>query len=184
MGTVLGSPVDDPAAPWAILISPGCRILHPRALVLLSVEIESLLVSSGIPFRPGTRRRWCRSVLIESAASKLNFRRIGFGGGVHSAGDRATAIAGSVRECESGWCGRRDLNPQGLPHGILSPARLPVPPLPRAFTESDRRSDRGIHSTRTARGNNLQGSRGSDGTRSRWPKENLVRPVGIEPTTR
>ena len=27
------------------------------------------------------------------------------------------------------WCERRDLNPRVLPHGILSPARLPVPPL-------------------------------------------------------
>src|SRR5664279_4916354 len=29
------------------------------------------------------------------------------------------------------WCGRRDSNPHGSPHGILSPARLPIPPLPR-----------------------------------------------------
>src|SRR6266699_1526404 len=27
------------------------------------------------------------------------------------------------------WCERRDSNPHGLPHRILSPARLPVPPL-------------------------------------------------------
>src|SRR2546427_5944493 len=26
-----------------------------------------------------------------------------------------------------GWCERRDSNPHGLPHRILSPARLPVP---------------------------------------------------------
>jgi hypothetical protein len=30
------------------------------------------------------------------------------------------------------WCGRRDLNPYRLPHRILSPARLPVPPRPPA----------------------------------------------------
>src|ERR1017187_4811086 len=29
------------------------------------------------------------------------------------------------------WCGRRDSNPHGSPHGILSPPRLQVPPLPR-----------------------------------------------------
>ncbi len=28
-----------------------------------------------------------------------------------------------------GWCERGDSNPSGLPHRILSPARLPVPPL-------------------------------------------------------
>src|SRR5262245_27936995 len=27
-------------------------------------------------------------------------------------------------------CERRDSNPHGLPHWILSPARLPIPPLP------------------------------------------------------
>src|SRR5207247_5028846 len=31
-----------------------------------------------------------------------------------------------IRSCE-----RRDSNPHGFPHGILSPARLPVPPLSR-----------------------------------------------------
>jgi proteasome lid subunit RPN8/RPN11 len=34
------------------------------------------------------------------------------------------------------WCGRGDSNPHGLPHGILSPARLPVPPLPRPVQDS------------------------------------------------
>src|SRR3989304_7985074 len=27
------------------------------------------------------------------------------------------------------WCERGELNPHGVPHWILSPARLPVPPL-------------------------------------------------------
>ncbi len=27
------------------------------------------------------------------------------------------------------WCERGELNPQGFPHWILSPARLPIPPL-------------------------------------------------------
>src|SRR2546428_787538 len=31
----------------------------------------------------------------------------------------------------SGGCDRRDSDPHGLPHGILSPARLPVPPRSR-----------------------------------------------------
>ena len=39
------------------------------------------------------------------------------------------------------WCERGELNPHELPHGILSPARLPVPPLSRkadcAFRELD-----------------------------------------------
>src|SRR5437763_11242103 len=29
------------------------------------------------------------------------------------------------------WCGRSDSNPHDLRHGILSPARLPIPPRPR-----------------------------------------------------
>src|SRR6267378_7621094 len=29
------------------------------------------------------------------------------------------------------WCERGELNPHELPHGILSPARLPIPPLSR-----------------------------------------------------
>ena len=29
----------------------------------------------------------------------------------------------------AGKCERRDLNPHGFPHWILSPARLPIPPL-------------------------------------------------------
>ncbi len=30
-------------------------------------------------------------------------------------------------------CARRESNPHGLPHWILSPARLPVPPLALVF---------------------------------------------------
>ena len=33
---------------------------------------------------------------------------------------------------EAGRCDRRDSNPHGLPHRILSPARLPVPPRSQA----------------------------------------------------
>jgi hypothetical protein len=32
---------------------------------------------------------------------------------------------------KSGECESRDLNPDGFPHWILSPARLPIPPLSR-----------------------------------------------------
>ena len=32
----------------------------------------------------------------------------------------------------AGWCERGDSNSHGLPHWILSPARLPIPPLSRA----------------------------------------------------
>ena len=43
------------------------------------------------------------------------------------------ALSCSVVLCRSlRQCGRRDSNPQGLPHWILSPARLPVSPLPRS----------------------------------------------------
>src|SRR5690606_1071477 len=31
------------------------------------------------------------------------------------------------------WCERRDSNSHGLPHRILNPARLPIPPLSREF---------------------------------------------------
>ncbi len=34
------------------------------------------------------------------------------------------------------WCERGDSNPHGLPHRILSPARLPVPPLSRGHHPS------------------------------------------------
>ena len=33
-----------------------------------------------------------------------------------------------------GQCESRDLNPDGFPHWILSPARLPIPPLSLRFT--------------------------------------------------
>ncbi len=42
-------------------------------------------------------------------------------------------------------CGRQDSNLHGLPHGILNPARLPIPPRPR--TEPIRLS--AVHATRT-----------------------------------
>ena len=34
------------------------------------------------------------------------------------------------------WCERRDSNPHGFPHWILSPARLPVPPLSHSNHQS------------------------------------------------
>ncbi len=43
---------------------------------------------------------------------------------------RWSRSSGTIRSRpERGWCERRDSNPHGLPHRILSPARLPVPPL-------------------------------------------------------
>lgn len=33
------------------------------------------------------------------------------------------------------WCGRRDLNPHGVTHQVLSLARLPIPPLPQCQIE-------------------------------------------------
>src|SRR5262245_47605009 len=45
---------------------------------------------------------------------------------------------------KGGWCERGELNPHGLPHWILSPARLPVPPLSRA---SDSRLYHAVHGT-------------------------------------
>ena len=37
--------------------------------------------------------------------------------------------------CSSFWCGRRDLNPHGVTHRNLKPARLPISPRPRYITE-------------------------------------------------
>ena len=34
----------------------------------------------------------------------------------------------------SDWCERGDLNPHGFPRWILSPVRLPIPPLSRAHS--------------------------------------------------
>jgi hypothetical protein len=39
---------------------------------------------------------------------------------------------------KSGECESRDLNPDGFPHWILSPARLPIPPLSRIAAALDR----------------------------------------------
>ena len=36
-----------------------------------------------------------------------------------------------IDNAKSTQCGRQESNLHGLPHGILSPARLPVPPRPR-----------------------------------------------------
>src|SRR5262245_24229482 len=47
----------------------------------------------------------------------------------HFPPDRGSARPGCRMKC---WCESRELNPDGLPHWILSPARLPVPPLSRA----------------------------------------------------
>src|SRR5437899_10167526 len=45
-------------------------------------------------------------------------------------GDMVVVVSGSW-PFGSGGCDRRDSNPHGLPHRILSPARLPVPPRSR-----------------------------------------------------
>ena len=37
---------------------------------------------------------------------------------------------------KDGWCGRGELNPQGLPHSILSAARLPISPRPHIFVKT------------------------------------------------
>ena len=42
--------------------------------------------------------------------------------------EQSVSSRGSPEKCES-----RDLNPDGLPHWILSPARLPIPPLSRGW---------------------------------------------------
>ena len=39
------------------------------------------------------------------------------------------------RHRREGWCGRGELNPQGLPHSILSAARLPISPRPHFFSQ-------------------------------------------------
>jgi hypothetical protein len=57
--------------------------------------------------------------------------------GVRDASSRSrspgrSATSGSRRPCD-----RRDSNPHGLPHRILSPARLPVPPRSRGSTKSN-----------------------------------------------
>src|SRR6185437_6019219 len=56
-------------------------------------------------------------------------------------------------------CESRDLNPDGFPHWILSPARLPIPPLSRAWDLLSLASDNtswvstGLpHATRCAEG--------------------------------
>ena len=45
--------------------------------------------------------------------------------------------AGASRRCAASmhlaWCGRRDSNPHDFRHGNLNPARLPIPPRPRAL---------------------------------------------------
>src|SRR5262245_66582345 len=48
---------------------------------------------------------------------------------------RAPEIAWEARA--GTWCERRDSNSHGLPHWILSPARLPVPPLSHATQRAD-----------------------------------------------
>ena len=49
--------------------------------------------------------------------------RIARGGGC------ARALPRAARVQQVGWCERGELNPHGLPLWILSPARLPIPPL-------------------------------------------------------
>src|SRR5262249_36052826 len=39
------------------------------------------------------------------------------------------SISSAFIDSESASCERRDSNPHGFPHWILSPARLPIPPL-------------------------------------------------------
>src|SRR3989449_2273934 len=53
------------------------------------------------------------------------------GGEIGSIGHRHRILSNGTRCYLSGewWCERGELNPHGLPHWILSPARLPVPPL-------------------------------------------------------
>ena len=49
-------------------------------------------------------------------------------------GDPCLARAGTslAQLPRARWCGRRDSNPHDLRHRNLNPARLPVPPRPRA----------------------------------------------------
>src|SRR5262245_40216318 len=48
--TSLGRPVDDTPAARAVLIPPR-RILHPRARILLTMEVKGLLVAVPPPLR-------------------------------------------------------------------------------------------------------------------------------------
>src|SRR5690349_13588319 len=43
----------------------------------------------------------------------------------------ASGIAAQDLDKPPGWCGRRGSNPHDFRHGILSPARLPIPPRPQ-----------------------------------------------------
>ena len=52
-------------------------------------------------------------------------------------GRQLRGIRSPSRELKAIICERRDSNPHGLPHWILSPARLPIPPLSRVFQISD-----------------------------------------------
>ena len=91
------------------------------------------------------------SVMRDRTFDLLRSRQMGSG----SRGRRRRAVAGSRPPCEppshpaaringarplrrgsrAMRCGWRDSNPHGLPHRLLRPARLPIPPQPRTAVD-------------------------------------------------
>src|SRR5262245_37453427 len=58
--------------------------------------------------------------------------------------DLGAQSRGSGKGWLADWCERRDSNSHGLPHRLLRPARLPVPPLSPASDPGPRENQGGI----------------------------------------
>src|SRR6185503_4124509 len=92
---------------------------------------SSITFRGTCPFRkPGSwtrlRYSWTTSWSARSSSSEgtsitRSFRQ----------GDPWSRTSTFIGVSRSIWCERGELNPHELPHGILSPARLPIPPLSR-----------------------------------------------------
>src|SRR5256885_7221225 len=118
-------------------LSTSARTCSPNCLVMTA----SGALPGRKPFRRAVRdrrfRRCCTSLATSVAGTATSRRRER-----PPVSDRETSIKQSSApgpraplpatvpsEAKENWCERRDSNSHGFPHWILSPARLPVPPL-------------------------------------------------------
>ena len=111
------------ASAWAVSASKTNR------------PFSSLVARSPAAGRSAVSRRTTRKEADSSAPCRRKCAASSFSEAFAAAAARRSAQKIDCLSCASRaprpWCERRDSNPQGFPHGILSPARLPVPPLSR-----------------------------------------------------
>ncbi len=113
-------------------------VLAPQSV---SADLRNLHLTcpSKLVFNAANGRNLERRITVSATESKLERQRAVANGGDTTRGDPAE-LRPSPRHGRSRWCGRRDSNPHDVSHWNLNPARLPVPPRPRARSIPKRRT--------------------------------------------